>query len=123
MPKNLITFEQFCEQKGVSAELPEITNVSEEVKNQMLATYKWEHIVKTLNNEGLKEEWVPDYDNFEQPKYEIWVYKPSSGSGWSLRVVDYWYSYTNCGARRVFRTREIARYAGTELLHFYVDTF
>ncbi|WP_412464235.1 hypothetical protein [Flavobacterium mekongense] len=121
MPKQ-ITFEQFCKQKGVSAELPEITNVSEEVKKQMLATYKWEHIVKTLNNEGQEKEWKPDYDDRNQPKYEIYVYK-SSGSGWSLVVVAFWYTFTFCGARRVFRTREIARYAGEKLLHFYLDTF
>ena len=117
-----ITFEQFCKEKNVDATLPVITNASEKVVKQMLATYKWEFIVETLNNEGQAEPWVPNYDDKNQYKYEIYVYK-SPSSGWSLHVVDGWNSYTHCGARRVFRTREIGRYAGENLLHFYIDTF
>lgn len=122
MAKTKITFEEFCKKHNVDSTLPEITNVSEEVKKQMIATYKWELIVKTLNNEGLEKEWVPDYSDKNQRKYEIYVYYTPS-VGWSLDGVDYWHTGTTCGARRVFRTREIGQYAGTELLHFYIDTF
>ena len=122
MSKTKITFEDFCKQHNVDPTLPEITNVSEELKKQMIATYKWELIVKTLNNEGQTTEWVPDYSNKDQYKYEIYVYY-SASSGWSLHGVDIWNSATDCGARRVFRTREIGRYAGENLLDFYVATF
>ncbi|WP_264522162.1 hypothetical protein [Flavobacterium sp. N1994] len=122
MSKKNITFEEFCALKGVSAVLPEITGISEKVKNQMLATYQWEFIVKTLNDEGQEKEWEPDYANEYEQKWELWV-EFSPASGWSLVDVDSWSSHTFCGSRRVFRTREIARYAGTELLHFYIATF
>jgi hypothetical protein len=122
MSKTKITFEEFCKKHNVDSTLPEITNVSEEVKNQMIATYKWELIIKTLNNEGLEKEWTPDYSDDSQRKYEIYVYYTPS-SGWSLYDVDYWHSHTCCGARRVFRTREIGKYAGENLLDFYIATF
>ena len=122
MSKTKITFEEFCKKYNVDSTLPEITNVSEEVKKQMIATYKWELIVKTLNNEGLEKEWIPDYSDNNQRKYEIYVYY-SPSSGWSLHGVFYWFTFTHCGARRVFRTREIGQYAGENFLHFYIDTF
>ena len=122
MNKTKITFEEFCKKHNVDATLPEITGVSEIVKKQMIATYKWELIVKTLNNKGQDEEWVPDYSDKSQWKYEMCVYYTPS-SGWSLNFVDYWYSNTFCGARRVFRTEDIAQYAGENLLYFYIDTF
>lgn len=122
MNKTKITFEEFCKKHNVDATLPEITGVSEIVKKQMIATYKWEFIVKTLNNEGQDKEWVPDYSNGNQYKYEMYVYYTPS-SGWSLFDVDLWCALTGCGARRVFRTEEIAEHAGENLLDFYIDTF
>jgi hypothetical protein len=117
-----ISFEDFCKKHKIKPELPIINGVSDEVRNQLLATWRWELIVKTLNSEGQEKEWMPDYSNRDEPKYELWLqYSPSSG--WSLNAVDLWHTITSCGARRVFRTREIGRYAGTELLHFYTDTF
>ena len=122
MNKTKITFEEFCKKHNVEATLPEITGVSEIVKKQMIATYKWEFIVKTLNDEGQDKEFVPNYSDTSQSKYELLVYY-SPSSGWSLIDVDYWFATTFCGARRVFRTEEIAEYAGENLLDFYIDTF
>ena len=117
-----ITFEEFCQSKGVVAEMPEITGVSDKVKKQMLASYIWEFIVETLNNEGLDKPWEPDYSNDDEDKWELWLdFSPSSG--WSLNDVAYWRTHTRCGSRRVFRTDKIAREAGENLLHFFTDTF
>lgn len=117
-----LSFTDFCKKHKIKPEMPIINGVSDEVRNQLLATWRWELIVKTLNNEGQDKEWIPDYSNRDQPKYELYVYYTPS-SGWSLDVVVFWNAHSACGARRVFRTREIGRYAGTELLHFYTDTF
>ena len=110
MSKTKITFEEFCKKHNVDATLPEITGVSEIVKKQMIATYKWELIVKTLNNEGQDKEWVPDYSDKSQWKYEMCVYYTPS-SGWSLDGVGSWYSGANCGARLAFLKREHANKA------------
>lgn len=72
-------------------------------------------VIEALNNEGLEEPWVPDFTDYSQPKYEIW-WERSAGSGWSLSVVDSWNADTSCGSRRVFRTREIARYFAENFL-------
>jgi hypothetical protein len=87
MDKTEITFEEFCKEHNVEATLPEITNVTEEVKKQMIATYKWEFIVKTLNNKDQEKEWIPDYSDRNQDKWELYVYY-SPSVGWSLGDVD-----------------------------------
>jgi hypothetical protein len=116
-----ISFADFCKKHKIKLEMPNIIGVSDEVRNQLLATWRWELIVKTLNNEGQEKEWVPDYSNREEPKYELLVYY-SPSSGWSLSDVDCWYSDTGCGARRVFRTREIALDAWNRFKDDFVAT-
>ena len=120
MPK--ITFTDFCKKHKIKPEMPIINGVSDEVRNQQLATWRWELIVKTLNNEGQDKEWIPDYSNRDQAKYELYVYN-SPSSGWSLSVVGCWFASAVCGARRVFRTREIGLYAGENLLEHFIATF
>ena len=124
MDQKFKTFDEFCKHYGISSDLPVITGVNEQQKKQLIATYIWEKIVETLNNEGLEEPWIPDYSNPKQEKWELWIrYSPSSG--WSLDDVGNWLTrtVTHCGARRVFRTKQIGKYAGENLLHFFTDTF
>ena len=63
-------------------------------------------LIARAYNEGVEADW----SNSNQPKHFIWQ-KYSPSSGWSLRVVDYWYSSTYCGARLAFLKPEHANKA------------
>ncbi|MBS7234278.1 hypothetical protein KHA90_25120 [Flavobacterium psychroterrae] len=82
---------------------------NETYKKTVITNYKLEVIIAALNNEGQDKPWVDDYSDSDQYKYEN-VYEYSPSSGWSLTVVVGWNPGTNCGSRRVFRTRAIGRY-------------
>lgn len=73
--------------------------------------------------EALNEGWVPDYDTNED-KYEIWWYMRSEaagGPGFSFLVYYCDLSGSRVGARLVFRTRQLARYAGETFPEVYKD--
>lgn len=120
---NIKSFEDACNVLQLDPTvLPDVSKLSEKRQKHTIANYKWDVIVEALNFEVENKEWVPDYSNDTEPKYELWLrYSPSSG--WSLDHVDYWYTITHCGARRTFKTRKVAQYAGENLLDYLVDTF
>jgi len=78
-------------------------------KNAVINNYKLDVVIRALNNEGQETPWIADYLDGNQTKYEN-VYYNSPSSGWSLTYVDSWYTTTDCGSRRVFRTRAIGRF-------------
>ena len=120
---NIKSFEDACNVLQLDPTvLPDVSKLSEKRQKHTIANYKWDVIVEALNFEVENKEWVPDYSNDKETKYELWLrYSPSSG--WSLRAVDGWITHTDCGARRTFKTRKVAQYAGENLLNYLVDTF
>lgn len=105
-----------AEKLGITTSLlPAIENVPEDLKKiavRSQAHFLLDIAVEKANNEGQPEPWLPDYSNYDQPKYELWHdYNGESGSaasGWSLLDVDSWFTRTTAGARRNFRSRKIA---------------
>lgn len=76
--------------------------------------YKQLKVIARALNEG----WEPDYNNNNQRKWYPWFYmdKPS---GFRLFVVGYGRSATYVGARLVFKSEELARYAANQFLGLY----
>lgn len=66
----------------------------------------------------LNEGWIPDYANASEPKYYPYP-KFVPGSGFSYVDFDYDCSFTHVGARLVFKTRELAEYAGKQFEEIY----
>ncbi|KQS34016.1 hypothetical protein [Dyadobacter sp. Leaf189] len=69
--------------------------------------------------EALNEGWKPDWSNWNERKYYPYFDKAAGGSGFSFDDFYCDASYTGVGSRLVFRTAELARYAGTQFLEIY----
>lgn len=61
--------------------------------------------------------WLPDYNNSREAKWYPWFYLNSPG--FRRYVVLCVYAYSPVGARLVFKTEEIARYAASQFLGLY----
>lgn len=71
--------------------------------------------------QALNEGWVPDYSNSNEAKYYPWFEWKSSASGFGFsNALTGWASTdTGIGARLVFKTEELARYAGKQFECIY----
>ena len=78
--------------------------------------YRQQAVVIT---KALNEDWVPDFSNLEQTKYEPWFEYDSSADGF-LR-----YNYlgrgtsTDVGSRLCFKSRELAEYFGKQFIEIH----
>jgi hypothetical protein len=87
-----------------------------------LADKKLNVVIKALNFlENGNKVWVPDYNNTSERKWlpYFWMNKP----GFRLGGVVCDRTYSDVGARRVFKTEELARYAATHFSGLYSDCF
>ena len=111
MESTINTIEKAFIAEGLDINLMPIVNhlQNEADRNSVIKNYIADVVIRALNNEGQDKPWVADYNDDSQPKYEN-VYYKSSSSGWSLHHVALWRSTTDCGSRRVFRTRAIGRF-------------
>jgi hypothetical protein len=87
---------------------PDVSMIPERLRKPQLAHYDSMVVIEAIN-----EGWVPDYNNFQQPKYEIWVEVVTkkddegniTGSGLALGDVGDWRTCTVAGARLAFESR------------------
>ena len=80
------------------------------------AMRKVKAIVKVLN-----EGWYPDFENHNQCKYTPW-FKKERGRQVFI-CVDSWFTGTVVPAPSLFKSRELAEYAGTQFLGIYTKAF
>lgn len=86
------------------------------IDKDMLAAQAWAKmgiIAKALN-----EGWTPDWTNSDQYKYYPW-FNMNTGSGLSYHGYLYVHSYTLVGSRLVFKSEELATYAGQQFIDIY----
>jgi hypothetical protein len=74
----------------------------------------------TLIAEVLNEGWKPDWTDSSQAKYYPW-FDMSSGSSASCHGYYHDNSNSGVGSRLVFKTRELAKYAGTQFQKIYEE--
>lgn len=78
---------------------------------------------------ALNERWVPDWYNWDEYKYYPWFdMSPEKDDEEETAVGGSGFSFVDCdsgdssvGSRLVFKTRDLARYAGTQFLDIYRD--
>ncbi len=80
----------------------------------------------TVIARALNEGWQPDWNNSTQAKYYPYFKYNGGGSGSSgFGLSDYGYvcdgTYTGLGSRLVFKSAELATYAGTQFTDIYND--
>jgi len=77
---------------------------------------------------ALNEGWNPDWTNSYERKYYPWFDHDGEGENGSAGAFvfddyDADYSASLVGSRLVYKTRELAEYAGTQFLYLYKDFF
>lgn len=115
------SYEDVCVIDGVdpvkSLPFPETKNAEENAVNNVAKCFR---IARVLN-----EGWQPDWNNDDERKYYPWfdmeTYPDQVGSGVGFSFVVYGCvgSCSAVGARLVFKTSELANFAGTKFLDVY----
>ena len=110
------SFEDACEDQGLDAEviLPYDADTTDADEINENAYVMLKTIIKSLN-----EGWTPDYSNANQYKYYPWFKSIGSGLGLSFYVNVHDISDSNVGSRLVFKTSELATYAGKQFINIY----
>lgn len=111
------SWEDACEIKGIhphqSLPYPDPQNDQQQAINGF---FKMITISEVLN-----EGWSPNYSNSSEYKYYPWF--DLSGGGFSYRDYGYAYAGASVGARLVYKTRELAIYAGKQFTDIYKSFF
>lgn len=111
------TWEDAAKMQGIdpikSLPFPKSKNPFEEAMNGIYQMF----IITELLCEG----WVPNYGNTNQYKwYPYFRYDSGvSGFGFYVSIYDSVFAYAGSGARQVFPTEELAKYAGTQFISIY----
>ena len=75
--KKFQSFDGACKHLKISTELPDVSNLPEDMQKSVIAQYKLQILVKAHNGD-----WKPNYGDSSQWKYfPFFYYRP--GSGWS----------------------------------------
>ncbi|MBO9671985.1 MAG: hypothetical protein J7577_00965 [Sphingobacteriaceae bacterium] len=117
--ENIKTYEDICKIDGVdpikSLPYPNATDSEETAVNSFAKVIR----INRVLNDG----WKPDWNNYEERKYYPWFdmedYEGQSGAGFSCNYYVYGRAYSAVGSRLVYKTREIAEFAGQTFLEEY----
>lgn len=113
---NIKTFEDACEKKGISTDLPDVSTFPPYLRRTVLAFYKL-----TIIRDAIVGSWAADWKNSNQRKWSpyFWMDAP----GFRFGDVDCGIAHTGVtgGSRLCFETEEQARYAGTTFTALYED--
>ncbi len=91
--RTIKSFEDACYKLNMLATLPGITGLEDVHAKDIIARYKLE-IVYLAINDG----WMPVKNGKLQPRYEVYHYLLSSGSGFDFSHSVYGYTYANADA-------------------------
>ncbi|MEJ0030912.1 MAG: hypothetical protein WDO15_11305 [Bacteroidota bacterium] len=121
----LKTFEDACEVEGLDAGkiIPDFANYPERDRKAMIAHAKLVIIVRAANriaNNGI--EWIADFDNRDQVKYEVWLEKRGS-SGFRFFGYAHWLSDSSVGSRLCFVSNKVGRYVADQFIDLYNEYF
>jgi len=73
---------------------------------------------------ALNEDWVIDWSNYYEWKYNPWFFMGKGlSSGFLFIVANYDYSHSLVGSRLCFKTEELCKYAATNFREIYLEFF
>jgi len=124
---DLKTFEDACKVLGHDPKkiIPDFSCYPEQHRKSMIAHSKLVIIVQAANqiaNGG--KQWIPDFTNFKEYKYEAWFYLEENGSS-GFRFLDYdgWNAGSVVGSRLCFISREVCEYVANQFIDLYKEYF
>jgi hypothetical protein len=124
MEAKIKTFEEACQALGLHPNnLPDVSMIPEKHRNALLCTYKLFIVAEALN-----EGWQPNWNDTDECKYYPWMEvnaseEQPSGFGLSYRGFDFGYDDTVVGSRLLYKSWELAKYAGIQFKELYEGAF
>jgi len=110
------TFEDALKETG-RPDVPEFSDVPEDLRDYFKAQYKAIVITEALN-----EGWEADWEDENQEKYILWfLTKSPSGFAFSAAHFSFTSPYAGNASRLCFKTRVLAKYAGEQFLDIWKD--
>lgn len=97
-------------------DVPDFSNLPTDMRKHFEAQYKMIVIAEALN-----EEWIPDWDNYDEYKYYPWFEMSPSSFAFGDSCCDDARAVAGCGSRLKFRTRELAEYAAKQFIDIWKD--
>lgn len=112
------TFEDACEVLGLDHSKHKITVPAGILPDDLIAIIAFMEL--TIIARALNEGWIPDWNNYNQPKwYPYFSMSPGFGFGFSRASYDSTFTNTDTCSRLCFKTRKLAEYAGETFLDLY----
>jgi len=119
---DLKTFDDSCKVLALDPNkvIPDFLCYPEKDRVSMIAHTKLVIIVRAANqleNEG--KEWIPDFSNWNETKFEIWFDYDKGSSGFRCTGYGLWHSGSVVGSRLCFISIEVAEYIGNQFIELY----
>lgn len=115
------TFEDACASLNLdpTSVIPDFSSFPENDRKAMIA-----HAKLIIINQALNEGWKPDWSNDDEYKYYPWFdMEESASGGFAYHACGSWSTATLVGSRLCFKSRDLAKYAGTQFKELYEDYF
>lgn len=97
-------------------DVPDFSNLPTDMRKHFEAQYKMIVIAEALN-----EEWIPDWDNYDEYKYYPWFEMSPSSFAFGVSACVHAIADAGSGSRLKFRTRELAEYAAKQFIDIWKD--
>lgn len=97
-------------------DVPDFSNLPTDMRKHFEAQYKMIVIAEALN-----EEWIPDWDNYDEYKYYPWFEMSPSSFAFGASAYVHATASAGSGSRLKFRTRELAEYAAKQFIDIWKD--
>ncbi len=111
------SYEDACSDLGMEPlSASDFMFLPERDRKHAFASHKLTIIIQALN-----EGWVPNWSNSNEYKYYGYFRYSGSGSGFSYGVCICGRAISGVGSRLVFKSRELAEYAGKQFISIYND--
>ena len=109
------TFEDAQKETG-RQDVPDFSNVPEDLRAYFEAQYKTIVIAEALN-----EGWKANWEDSNQKKWFPWFYMSSSGFVFDDTLCACSRAYAGSGSRLCFKSDELATYAGKQFVEIWKD--
>lgn len=107
------TFQDAMEETG-RPDVPDFSDVPEDMRAYFVAQYKMSVIAEALN-----EGWTPDWDNDNELKWRVWFRMSPSDFAFDTSSYDYSYARAGSGSRLYFKSEELVIYCAKQFIDIW----
>ena len=116
------SYEDACQLLGIKPTYPKFTRCAKIDRPSMIAYHKLIIIIRALNLLPNGKCWVPNFNNRNEFKYELWWYITLNNDlGYALTHATPSPTLTFIGSRLLFKSRPLAEYCSKQFKDLWQD--